>query len=392
MFDGLLGDKDALLALAAQLMSAKKGQEGQAFAQGLLGAMATRNQNQDRAQQGLMRQQDLDMRRLQMDQMRGQMGRQQKLDELPGQFFRPESNPHGPMPDGDSMPAIPAKNDHAGYANALRGLDPGKAQAYEAQQAQLNQKQQPKYHVVNGSLVPEPTVPGQQSAPAFTAPEKTPDWLDPRYVEIKKAIAAAGRPQVSIDQRLENKESQEKGALNVKDFGAIQEAAQSARRSNAVLSGLEKIPLDTGKLTPANVTVSAWMAALGGGERFKQKAAQGEGFTGLATELVLQKQMAQKGPQTESDARRLEQTVANAGNRQESNALLIGFDKAQNQRVIDQHEFYQKWWKENKTYEGAADAWFKGKGGMSLWDEPSLKKFQGAGGAILRFDANGNPK
>lgn len=52
----------------------------------------------------------------------------------------------------------------------------------------LEPTRQPKYHVVNGNLVAEPTDPGQQVTPAYSAPEKKPESI--RAIEI--AMTNAG--------------------------------------------------------------------------------------------------------------------------------------------------------------------------------------------------------
>ena len=42
---------------------------------------------------------------------------------------------------------------------------------------------------------------------------------------------------------------------------------------------------------------------------------------------------------------------------------------------MEQRNFYDAWWKQNKTYEGAEDAWYAGEGGKSLFDRPVLKSY-----------------
>ena len=243
----------------------------------------------------------------------------------------------------------------------------------------------------NGQVVDMRSLqPGQSFA-------KQPDWMNPDYRQFQFDRAKAGRPVVNASASLPPQEKQEQkdyGGLLVSNFKGLQESAAAARRENATLSGLEKIPLETNALTPANVTVSSWIAALGGGDRFKDVASQGQGFTGFAKELVLARQQAQKGPQTEADARRLEQSTAQLGNTTEANKLLVAFNKAVNKRIIEQERFFSDWRAKKGTFDGAERAWFEGKGGTSVWDEPELKKLQKStpsGGAVLRFDSNGDP-
>jgi hypothetical protein len=90
---------------------------------------------------------------------------------------------------------------------------------------------------------------------------------------------------------------------------------------------------------------------------------------------VLQKQLEQKGPQTESDAKRIEQIGAQLGKTKNANEFILATAKEQLKRDVDQRNFYDRWYKANKTYDGAEDSWFNGEGGKSLFDRPSLKKY-----------------
>jgi len=106
--------------------------------------------------------------------------------------------------------------------------------------------------------------------------------------------------------------------------------------------------------------------------------------------LVLTKQIAQKGPQTEADAKRMELTVASLGNTREANAAIIKFAKAQAKRTIQQQEFYDNWWRKYRTYEGADQEWFNGTGGQSLFDDPELKSLAPSSGeTVIDFSSLG---
>lgn len=381
--------KAFLLAMGAQIMGAR-GPLGNAVGQGLLSGMQA-HQNagllSDQRKRETKRDEMYDM---QLAQMREQQAQRQQMQGLARSAFGPNPNLVANDDMGNPMPQAPGGGGMPEFAKGLMGIDPVKG--YQLQQ-QLAQANRPEYM----SVAPGATVFDKNAGKAaFTAPDRAPDWLDPRYIQAQSQIRAAGKPQISVNTNmppLEKKEQQDKGALNVKNFGDLQGAAAAARRENALLSGIEKIPLETGALTPANATVSAWIAALGGGEKFKDTASQAQGFTAFAKDLVLQRQLAQKGPQTESDARRLEQTVANLGNTKEANGLITSFSKAVNNRTIAQEKFYRDWWSKKKTYEGADEAWFSGEGGKSLWDDEKLKKYQNqSGGVTLRFDSQGNPR
>jgi hypothetical protein len=98
-------------------------------------------------------------------------------------------------------------------------------------------------------------------------------------------------------------------------------------------------------------------------------------FQAKAAESVLQKQLEQKGPQTQSDRELIEKTGAQLGTTTQGNKFLLTVAKEQLKRDIEQRNFYDRWYKTNKTYEGAEDAWFSGEGGRSLFDRPALKQY-----------------
>ena len=204
----------------------------------------------------------------------------------------------------------------------------------------------------------------------------------PEYGLYQKAIVKATTPSQGVQVNvggtpLEKKEQQEKGALNVKDYGEI---AAVARAATKVLPALETQQLildkgfETGFGAGAQRAGASILSALGvkDAEKF---AANAETFNAAAAQAVLTKQMEQKGPQTEADASRISATGAQLGNTVKGNRFLIDTAKAQAKKDIRQRNFYDSWWKNNKTYEGAEDAWYAGEGGKSLFESPELKKY-----------------
>jgi hypothetical protein len=132
--------------------------------------------------------------------------------------------------------------------------------------------------------------------------------------------------------------------------------------------------LDTGFGKETVAAGASVLAALGvkDAEKF---ATDTQKFQSNAIGAVLQKQLEQKGPQTESDARRIEQIGAQLGKTKAANEFILGTAKEQLRRDVEQRNFYDRWYKTNKTYDGAEDAWFSGEGGRSLFDRPALKKY-----------------
>ncbi len=181
----------------------------------------------------------------------------------------------------------------------------------------------------------------------------------------------------AVGGRLESAEQKGKGELNVKQYGDIATAARLAARTLPAMETQAKI-LDQGFTTGFGTEVkkagASLLAALGVKEAEKF-ATDAQTFLSATQQAVLQRQLEQKGPQTEADAQRITQTGAQFGNTVAANRFIIDVAKAQLQRDIAQRNFYDDWWANKKTYEGAENAWFSGEGGKSLFDRPELKKY-----------------
>jgi hypothetical protein len=202
----------------------------------------------------------------------------------------------------------------------------------------------------------------------------------PEDVEAqKRRIAEAGRAQgatVKIEpgekQNLVNR-SNELFKVSEK----IRESAEIATKSLTAVRTMKSL-LDQGLKTGLGTGGKEQLARLGsilGMQNAANFAGNVQLFRSQAMNLVMDKQLLQKGPQTESDAKRIEQTGAQLGNETEANEFLVNLATAQFNRDIDRHNFYQKWFRGNKTYEGAEEAWLEGEGGESIFERPELKKY-----------------
>jgi len=202
---------------------------------------------------------------------------------------------------------------------------------------------------------------------------------DPRVAQynalIRKEITpVAGTTVTMVSERAEQGA---RGKMLVDQYGDISKAAGLAARTlpaiESNLSALNK-GFDTGFGKETVAAGASVLAALGvkDAEKF---ATDSQKFQSNAISAVLQKQLEQKGPQTESDARRIEQIGAQLGKTKNANEFILATAKEQLKRDIDQRNFYDRWYKTNKTYDGAEDSWFNGEGGKSLFDRPGLKKF-----------------
>lgn len=205
--------------------------------------------------------------------------------------------------------------------------------------------------------------------------------LSPEEEAQKIRIAAMTRPVQNINLPPQEKaEQSDRGKLLVEQYKNVSDAARIGARSLPALQSniaiLDK-GFETGFGTEAKAAGAKVLAALGVKDAEKY-ATDAQTFLGNASAAVLQRQLEQKGPQTEADAQRITQTGAQLGNTKEANKFLINVAKAQINRDIEQRDFYDKWWKANKTYDGAEDAWYAGEGGKSLFERPELKNVRAA--------------
>jgi hypothetical protein len=200
--------------------------------------------------------------------------------------------------------------------------------------------------------------------------------LPPAVFAQKKDIAKSSAANVTYGPQ-EKAEKVEYGKFLVDQFKGVNENARIAARSMpAIESNLAILDkgFDTGFGTE---TIAAGAKVLGalGVQNAKEFATDAQTFLASANAAVLQRQLEQKGPQTESDAQRITATGAQLGNTKEANKFVLNVAKAQLERDLKQREFYAAWRDKNKTLEGAEDAWYSGPGSKSLFDSPTLKKY-----------------
>ncbi len=200
----------------------------------------------------------------------------------------------------------------------------------------------------------------------------------PADVEAQRSrISAAGAARTNITNVQERSELAARGTMLVDDFKTVKKSAEVAAKTlpalEANLATLDK-GFKTGFGTEAQTAAASVLAALGV-EKAKDFATNSQTFLANASQAVLQRQLEQKGPQTEADAQRITQTGAQLGNTPEANRFLLDVAREQLKRDVEQRDFYSKWFTTNKTYDGAEDAWFTGEGSKSLFERQALKKY-----------------
>jgi hypothetical protein len=188
---------------------------------------------------------------------------------------------------------------------------------------------------------------------------------------------ATHAPGTSVTMVAEKAEAGAFGKMMVDQFADLSKSANLAIKTlpsiEANLNILNK-GLDTGFGTETKAAGARVLSALGVKDAEKY-ATDTQTFQSNAIQGLMQKQLEQKGPQTESDAQRLEQIGAQLGKTKKANEFILDTAKEQLKRDIDQRNFYAKWKEKTDSFKGAEDAWFAGEGSKSLFDRPALKKY-----------------
>jgi len=204
---------------------------------------------------------------------------------------------------------------------------------------------------------------------------------DPRRAQyvamINKETTRAPAPVVNISNVQEKAEAADYGKLLVKDYDAVKASASLAQKSIPALESNLAIlnkGFDTGSFTESKAAAAKVLGALGVKEAEKY-ATDSQAFLANASAAVLQRQLEQKGPQTEADAQRITQTGAQLGNTKAANEFVLKVAKSQLQRDIEQRDFYANWRDKNQTFNGAENAWNTGPGSKSLFERPELKAY-----------------
>jgi hypothetical protein len=214
---------------------------------------------------------------------------------------------------------------------------------------------------------------------------------NPLFTEYQLTQKRAGAPRSVVNLPPQEKSEQtERGKFLVEDYKTVTNAARVAARTlPAIEVNLDL--LDQGFKTGFSAEVQKGAASILGAlgvENANKFATDAQVFQAKANETVLQRQLEQKGPQTESDAQRITQTGAQLTNTADANKFILDVAKAQLKRDIEQRNFYDSWFTKNKTYDGAENAWYTGDGGKSLFTRPELKKYNIQTGASPQRSGN----
>ena len=180
----------------------------------------------------------------------------------------------------------------------------------------------------------------------------------------KMKLAQAGKSSTNVNMPPAEKEEQKAlGKYLVKSYEGIQEAATAAEDTLAQLAIARSIPVETGADAPMRAAIGAYAQALSIDPQSVglDQVSGAQALTGVMNNLVLTKMQAQKGPQTENDAARIEATLARLGNTPAANDFLFRSAEALAVRDIERAQFYRAHRQETGSFDGAESAWDKHK-------------------------------
>ena len=238
---------------------------------------------------------------------------------------------------------------------------------------------------VTGKVEPYPKNPYAEKPPTPTSAmleygmakeQGYPGSFQQYQIDMKRA----GASNTTVNNKLpsnvqETEEAKKYGADLVSQWTGIREAAENAQAQRAMLrqaqiindnpTGKEGFPMAGLLKQKAGNAIAAFGIDPATVPGFKA-ISSGQQFNGVMQNIVLTQMQAQKGPQTENDAKRIEQTVASLGNTPQAREFLLESAMAVNDMKILKRDFWQRYKNETGSFNGAGTAWRDSLGGAGM--------------------------
>lgn len=131
------------------------------------------------------------------------------------------------------------------------------------------------------------------------------------------------------------------GASLVEDYNAVRDAANGAQENIQRLRLQAAIPVDTGSLEGLKAGIGALAEGIGipVDADFLSQVSSVQKFNAVAGDLLATKLATQKGPQTDDDARRMKETIAQITNTESAKDFIIRSSVAMESRKVEMEEF-----------------------------------------------------
>ena len=203
------------------------------------------------------------------------------------------------------------------------------------------------------------------------------EQMDKEFKARRTELAKLRQQSVSVSLPPSQKAEQTKrGEFLVDEYKEIASRASGAARSVSRIDAAQRT-LDKGFSTgwgTETIAAAAGVLSALGVEKARDYATSAQTFLAQGREKLLEKQLEQKGVQTEGDYKRMDETFVRLGNTTDANRFLLAAAKADAQRDAEKKRFWDKWYRDhNDTYDGASEAWDAGPGNKSIFDYPSMK-------------------
>ncbi|MET3390635.1 hypothetical protein ABIC33_001258 [Variovorax sp. 1140] len=160
-------------------------------------------------------------------------------------------------------------------------------------------------------------------------------------------------------------------------YQPVLDAGKSASDISANIQALRNIDLNTGWGTETRASAAAMLEGLGiAPANAKLFAANSQKFQSVAMDRLMTTLQAQKGPQTEGDAQRAQQTFVKLGNTPEANAFIMDFAQAKanmDQRKAQYYEAALPLAQKAGDLTRVDREWRKIQG--SIWADPILQRW-----------------
>lgn len=162
-------------------------------------------------------------------------------------------------------------------------------------------------------------------------------------------------------------------------YRPVLDAGQAAKRNLSNIQALDSLDISkkTGWATETKAAAANILTGLGiAPEKAEKYAADSQIFNNILQQQTWTLLGAQKGPQTDGDAIRAQQTFSQLGNTPQANEFIKDLNRAANNQQIKQAEFYQQ---EHPSALQKGDLtrieadWSKKS--SSIWNDPIMKKW-----------------
>lgn len=166
------------------------------------------------------------------------------------------------------------------------------------------------------------------------------------------------------DQKGLTEEQKALAKSRVTRFESIKDQADNAITQDEQLAQLENIDISTGFGTEARGAVASVINAFvpgAGDELLNTNVDALQAFRGVSSRLVNSELNKAKGPQTDGDAKRAKNTLANLNNQNLANKFLIQSLRATNARWAEQAEFYENVLERDGSLKKADREWLEFK-------------------------------